>query len=262
MRKLSKLMLTLLMIAGVFGTANAQLIDEKDVTVTMDLQPVLQLDMTTANQLEFVFDDINEYYAGITNYAATILKVSSTVSWDLYAVGRSSGSTANGFWDQQIDYGSDNTNAINQLPLSLLELRQSQPNSGAGVATGISDYSAAFSPNRSPSAGNSLFTNPDGSITPPTADDKYIGGHAGTSGVAGDDFMPGGSYMTQTGTTSDYYYAMDYRILPGLPAIFPNAYSADGLTAQDIVTTTTDAGNYAEPGVYTMYVQYVLLEDQ
>ena len=178
MRKLSKLMLTLLMIAGVFGTANAQLIDEKDVTVTMDLQPVLQLDMTTANQLEFVFDDINEYYAGITNYAATILKVSSTVSWDLYAVGRSSGSSgvlAPGFWDQQIDYGSDNTNAINQLPLSLLELRQSQPNSGAGVATGISDYSAAFSPNRSPSAGNSLFTNPDGSITPPTADDKYIG---------------------------------------------------------------------------------------
>ena len=109
MRKLSKLMLTLLMIAGVFGTANAQLIDEKDVTVTMDLQPVLQLDMTTANQLEFVFDDINEYYAGITNYAATILKVSSTVSWDLYAVGRSSGSTAAGFWDQQIDYGDNNT---------------------------------------------------------------------------------------------------------------------------------------------------------
>jgi hypothetical protein len=160
MRKLSKLMLTLLMIAGVFGTANAQLIDEKDVTVTMDLQPVLQLDMTTANQLEFVFDDINEYYAGITNYAATILKVSSTVSWDLYAVGRSSGATADGFWDQQIDYGSDNTNAINQLPLSLLELRQSQPNSGDSAATGtFSDYSAAFSSNGVVSARNSLFTN-------------------------------------------------------------------------------------------------------
>ena len=261
MRKLSKLMLTLLMIAGVFGTANAQLIDEKDVTVTMDLQPVLQLDMTTANQLEFVFDDINEYYAGITNYAATILKVSSTVSWDLYAVGRSSGSTAGGFWDQQIDYGSDNTNAINQLPLSLLELRQSQPNSGDGGATGaFSDYSAAFSPNGIVSRANSLYVN-GGAITPPTADDKYIGGHAGTTGVAGADFMPGGSYMTQTGTTSDYYYAMDYRILPGLPAIFPNAGSADGTTPQDIVTSNA-AGNYAEPGVYTMYVQYVLLEDQ
>lgn len=262
MRKLSKLMLTLLITVGVFGTANAQLIDEKDVTVTMDLQPVLQLDMTTANQLEFVFDDINEYYAGITNYAATILKVSSTVSWDLYAVGRSSGSTAAGFWDQQIDYGDNNTNAIDQLPLSLLELRQSQPNSGDSGATGtFSDYSAAFSANGTVSAANSLFTNADGSITAPTAADKYIGGHAGTTGVAGADFMPGGSYMTQTGTTSDYYYAMDYRILPGLPAIFPNAASSDAATAQDIVTTNA-AGNYAEPGVYTMYVQYVLLEDQ
>jgi len=264
MRKLSKLMLTLLIIAGVFGTANAQLIDEKDVTVTMDLQPVLQLDMTTANQLEFVFDDINEYYAGITNYAATILKVSSTVSWDLYAVGRSSGSTAAGFWDQQIDYGDNNDNAIDRLPLSLLELRQSQPNSGDNAGTGIKDYSAAFSANTlntTPSPNNSLFTNTDGSITAPTVADKYIAGHDGTSGSAGEDFMPGGSYMTQTGTTSDYYYAMDYRILPGLPAIFPNAHSADGGTAQDIVTVS-GAGKYAEPGVYTMYVQYVLLEDQ
>ena len=266
MRKLSKLMLTLLIIAGVFGTANAQLIDEKDVTVTMDLQPVLQLDMTTANQLEFVFDDINEYYAGITNYAATILKVSSTVSWDLYAVGRSSGSTAPGFWDQQIEYGSgNNDNAIDQLPLSLLELRQSQPNSGAANAAaanvgGAVDYSSPFSANRTVSSDNSLFTNPLGGISPPEQTDKYIAGHkgAGTSG----DFMPGGSYMmTQTGTTSDYYYAMDYRILPGLPAIFPNAFSADGLTAKDI-ENSNNPGNYAEPGVYTMYVQYVLLEDQ
>ena len=228
----------------------------------MDLQPVLQLDMTTANQLEFVFDDINEYYAGITNYAATILKVSSTVSWDLYAVGRSSGSTAAGFWDQQIDYGNDNTNAIDQLPLSLLELRQSQPNNGDDSATGpFSDYSDSFSANSTVSAANSLFTNSDGSITAPTVADKYIAGHAGT-GIG--DFMPGGSYMTQNGTTSttsDYYYAMDYRILPGLPAIFPNAASADGVTAQDIVTSNA-AGKYAEPGVYTMYVQYVLLEDQ
>ena len=265
MRKLSKLMLTLLIIAGVFGTANAQLIDEKDVTVTMDLQPVLQLDMTTANQLEFVFDDINEYYAGITNYAATILKVSSTVSWDLYAVGRSSGSTQPGFWDQQIDYGSgNNTNAIDRLPLSLLELRQSQPNSGDANAvtagTDNTDYSAAFTPNELVNPRNSLFTNTDGSITAPTVADKYIAGHAGATGAG--DFMPGGSYMTQTGTTSDYYYAMDYRILPGLPAIFPNAHNADGGTAQDIVTTTGDSANYAEPGVYTMYVQYVLLEDQ
>lgn len=265
MRKQSKLLLTLLMLVGFVGVSNAQLIDEKDVTVTLDLQPVLQLDMTTANQLEFVFDDINEYYAGITQYAATILRVSSTVSWDLYAVGRSSGATAAGFWDQQIDYGNNNPNAIDQLPLSLLELRQNTPNSGATASSAtFVDYSAPFSANGTVSAANSLFANADGSITPPTTADKYIAGHAGTT--ASGDFMPGGSYLTAAtslgGTTSDYYYAIDYRILPGLPAIFPNAHSADGATAQDIVSTSLNAANYAEPGVYTMYVQYVLLEDQ
>lgn len=246
---------------GLAFAANAQLIDEKDVTVTMDLQPVLQLDMTTPNQIEFTFDEISEYYAGITQYAATILKVSSTVSWDLYAVGRSNGTNGAEFWDQQIDYGNNNPNAIPDLPLSLLELRQSQANSGDGAATGtFTDYSQAFSPAGTPSAGNSLYVN-GGAITPPTANDKYIAGHAGTSGTAGQDFIAGGSYMTQTGNTSDYYYAIDYRILPGLPAIFPNAADADGATFEDLVTANA-AGAYAEPGVYTMYVQYVLLEDQ
>ncbi len=59
---------------GLFSTVNAQLVDEKDVTVTLDLQPVFGVRMTTPNQIEFVFDDISEYYAGITQYAATVLK--------------------------------------------------------------------------------------------------------------------------------------------------------------------------------------------
>ena len=162
MKKPLKFLLSTLALVGFIATSNAQLIDEKDVAVTLDLQPVLQLDMTTANQLEFVFDDVNDYFAGITQYAATILKVSSSVSWDLYAVGRSSGATAAGFWDQQINYGNGNTNAINQLPLSLLELRQSQPNSGdanAVTAGTFTDYSAAFSPNGTVSTANSLFAN-------------------------------------------------------------------------------------------------------
>jgi hypothetical protein len=240
---------------------NAQLIDEKDVTITMDLQPVLQLDMTTPDQIEFVFDEINEYYAGITKYGATVLRVSSTVSWDLYAVGRSTGTNGPEFWDQQIDYGNNNPNAVPDLPLSLLELRQAQANNGDGAATGtFSDYSQAFSPATTPSAGNSLYVN-GGTNTAPTTADKYIGGHAGTSGVVGADFLPGGSYLTQTGITSDYFYVIDYRILPGLPAIFPNAADADGAVFEDIVTANA-AGSYAEPGVYTMYVQYILLEDQ
>ena len=244
-------------------SSSAQLIDEQDVTVTMDLQPVLQLDMTTPNQIEFVFDEINEYYAGITQYGATILKVSSTVSWDLYAVGRSTGTNGANFWDQQIDYGGSNANAIPDLPLSLLELRQNQPNNGDGAAAGpFSDYSQALSPSGTVSAGNSLYVN-GGTNTPPLAANKYIGGHAGTSGIAGDDFLPGGSYLTSTGTASDYYYSIDYRILPGLPAIFPNACQADGTTFEDLVTANPAVtGAYAEPGVYTMYVQYILLEDQ
>lgn len=260
MKKLTYLACTMLLI-GASSTVNAQLIDEKDVSITMDLQPVLQLEMTTPDQIEFVFDEINEYYAGITKYGATVLRVSSTVSWDLYAVGRSTGSNGPTFWDQQIDYGNNNPNAVPNLPLSLLEVRQSQANNGATAAAGaFADYSQAFSPTTTPSAGNSLYVN-GGTNTPPTTNDKYIGGHAGTSGVVGSDFLPGGSYLTQTGITSDYFYTLDYRIVPGLPAIFPMAATADGATFEDIVTANA-AGSYAEPGVYTMYVQYILLEDQ
>lgn len=259
MKKVS-LLTAAMMIAGM-TTVNAQLIDEKDVTVTLDLQPVLQLDMSTPDQIEFVFDDIDEYYAGITHYGATILKVSSTVSWDLYAVGRSTGTNGAEFWDQQIDYGNSNPNAIPDLPLSLLELRQAQPNNGDGSATGgFTDYSGAFAQSSAPAGGNSLYVNGGGNSAP-APENKYIAGHSGTSGVAGQDFIQGGSYMNQNGINSDYYYVIDYRILPGLPAVFPMAFDADGVTAEDIVSVN-GAGSYAEPGVYTMYVQYILLEDQ
>jgi len=254
--------LAVAVLATISVNSYAQFIDEKDVTITMDLQPILQLDMTTPSQIDFVFDDIDDYYAGITKYAATILKVSSTVSWDLYAVGRSNGTNGPEFWDQVITYnGGGASNAVDDLPLSLVELRQSQANNGDGAATGtFSDYNTAFPPVGTHNGANSLYVNA-GTNTPPTLDDKYIGGHKGTTGVAGDDFLPGGSYLTSTGTTSDYYYAIDYRILPGLPAIFPNAFDADAATAEDLVTVN-GAGAYAQPGVYTMYVQYILLEDQ
>ncbi|MBP9186353.1 MAG: hypothetical protein KBE91_03065 [Bacteroidia bacterium] len=243
--------------------AFAQLQDEKDVTITMDLQPILQLNMSTPNQVDFTFDNISEYYGGITKYGATILKVSSTVNWDLYAIGRSNGNVAAGFWDQQIKYGTGGTGATNRLPISLLELHQNQANNNAAAATGTyADYSAFFPPIASPSGSNSLYADPANTGTPPSAAHKYIAGHKGTTGVA-DDAVAGGSYLTAASgaLTSDYYYSIDYRIVPGLPAIFPMAYSADGATAEDLVTTN-GAGSYAQPGVYTMYVQYILLEDQ
>lgn len=213
--------------------------------------------MTTPNQIEFVFDDISEYYAGITQYAATVLKVSSTVSWDLYALGRSQAGTR--FMDQQVSY-SNPTNSIANIPMSALELRQNQANpsaAGTALAPPNYDYTSAFSTAGTPSATNSLYVNDAGAATPPpAATGKYIAGHSGNA-----DFVAGGSYLTAGSGAPNYYYTLDYRILPGLPAIFPNATAADGATFEDIVTANA-AGNFAQPGVYTMYVQYVLLEDQ
>ena len=256
MRNFSKLLSTVLLI-GLATTASAQLVDQKDVSITLDMQPVLELEMTTPNQIEFVFDDITKYQGGITQPGATILKVSATVNWDLYAVGRSE--TGNRFWDQQVSYGAT-SNSVADLPISLLEIKQSRANSGGGAGTGVQDYSSAFSTTQAAATGNnSLFVNNDGSATPPAIGNKYIAGHAGTTGIG--DTMTAGTYLNNSGTSSDFYYVLDYRIAPGLPATFPNAFQADSASPEDLVTTGT-ALSYAEGGVYTMYVQYVLLEDQ
>jgi len=256
MRKVIGLLVGMFLLSGVtFG----QLIDEKNVTVTMELQPVLQLNMTTPDQIEFVFDDIKDYYGGIIKYAATILKVSSSVTWDLYAVGTS---TNGQYWDQQIAYGTG-ANSTNQIPLSALELRQYEPNQYAQNATGAQvDYSNAFAPANVASPGiNSIYYSA-APYTAPGADQKYIQGTRGTAiDALGNpvDGAPGGSYLISVppaGSFSDYYFTIDYRIVPSLPAIFPNAGLNDG-TSEAIT-----GGLYAQPGVYTMNVKYILLEDQ
>lgn len=237
----------------------AQLIDEKNVTVTMDLQPVLQLNMSTPDQIDFVFDEISEYYGGIIKYGATTLKVSASVSWDLYAVGTSQLGT---FWDNQMQYNSTGGgNATANIPLSALELRQFGANiyhPTAGV--NYSDYSNAFQTVVYPVAiplplagMNSIYH----STTPyvsPAVTQKYIQGQFGTGVGMG---APGGSYLTSGAlNTSAYYFTIDYRILPGLPATFPCA----GTNA--VVSEAIVAPAYAAPGVYSMNVKYILLEDQ
>jgi hypothetical protein len=254
-----KKVLLIVSFLGMFSAFSfGQLIDEKNVTVTMDLQPVLQLNMTTSDQVDFVFDDIRDYYGGIIKYAATILKVSSSVSWDLYAVGTSQDGT---FWDQQMTYSGGGPNASNQLPLTLLELHQYEANAYAPTATGAQvDYSALFSPANTPAPGvNSIYASATPYTTPGVAE-KYIQGQFGTGVGEGAD---GGSYLTAVaaaGTFSPYYFTIDYRILPSLPAIFPNAGDNAGV-AQDLVSVN-GAGSYANPGVYTMNAKYILLEDQ
>jgi hypothetical protein len=259
--KMKRKLLSLVALATVASsTAFAQLQDEKNVTITMDLQPILQLNMQTPNQIDFVFDNINEYYAGITRYAATILKISSTVNWDLYAVGTSNGNVGATFWDQHIVYGTGGTGSSNQIPLNALELRQGTPNANAGAAGGaFADYRTPFPPAGFPAGSNSIYVAT--ANTPPSPLHKYIAGHKGTNGGVGDDGVAGGSYLTSLGLSSDYYYTIDYRLLPGLPAIFPMAFDNLGTNSLDLVTAN-GAGAYAQPGVYTMNVKYILLEDQ
>lgn len=240
---------------AIAGTSFGQLQDEKNVTMTMDLQPILQLEMNTPDQVDFVFDKMADYYGGITKYGSTILKINSTVAWDLYAVGTSNDGT---YWDKQMVYGTVDPLATEQLPLQLLELHQSEANASTTGATGFKkDYSSPFAPAPYTPGQNNIYA----SATPyvlPAATEKYIQGHNGSA-----DFAAGGSYLTQgSATNSLFYYVIDYRIVPGLPAIFPTA--ADNATVPtplDLVTANT-AGTYAQPGVYTMNVKYVLIENQ
>ena len=291
-----------------------QLIDEKNVSLTMDLQPILQLSMQGSDQIDFVFDDIYDYVGGITKFGATVLKVSSSVSFDLWATGLSQNTGATDFiWDNPVAYGGGGGTAVNTIPVTGVELHQFPPNptvtaaavcAGGAAYSNTSDYSASFTPATFVAYGvpaiqmpiivagnNTIYAS--GNTTPYAAPvdglaainaEKFIAGGAGTA--AGCQVV-GGTYLTQTGVptaaTAGYYFTMDYRILPGLPAVFPS-HNADIVThtgaggvaanaigaaeSTGLADANTSLGdiltytNFAAPGVYTMYVKYVLVQDQ
>ncbi len=228
------------------------LIAEFFVTITIDFQPILQLQMTTPTQVDFIFDNIQAYHSGIVKHSATILKVSSSVQWDLYAVATSQDGE---YWDSHILYPGGGINAVGDLPLSLLELHQHNNNIYAdgqdcNAATPC-DYSLPFLPKEVVQPGrNSIYYHGNPYIAPGT-NEKYIYGHTGTGPFQG---VPGGSYITDG--PNDYYFAIDYRILPGLPPVFPAAGDNDG-TPLELV-----GGQYAAPGVYSANVKFILMEDQ
>ena len=107
--------LTVAAITSVFAvnTSKAQLSDQEYVAVTMDLQGILELNMTTEPQVDFVFNTIQKYQVGITKYNATRLEVESTVPWDLYA------QPSTQYFTQQIAYGAG-TNGQGTLPSEVL----------------------------------------------------------------------------------------------------------------------------------------------
>lgn len=261
----------------------AQIADENNVTVTMELVPVLQLNMNTTDQISFVFDEIPEYIGGITKYGATILTVSSTVNWDLFASGTSgvhNANTLNRQWDFVVGYGPSTavTTGVGSrevLPLTALELRQfpsTTVNNGVG-GTQAAYYNTAFSAALGTATAwpnNIYVTSGVSPYTPSTAvTDPYIAGGATLT-----NYVDGGTYLTQTGSVgnTNYYFVIDYRIVPGLPAIFPKAGTTVGTDASHTLGATGAvfstnaaagvAGAYARPGVYTMNVKYLLIENQ
>jgi len=263
-------------LVSTLSVANAQKSNQQGVTIGMDLQPILQMNIDAPEMINFVFDEKNKYSKGITKDGATTIQVTSTVKWDLYAVGRSQGKSPNGtsFWDQEKSFGAS-VNSVADLPMSMVELRQRQVNNGdVNTTATYADYSQEFSNNFRPSAANSLYVSQNGTPTPPNKYGKYIAGHSGISDDITKGYMPAGSYVSDNGIGTNFEFVMDYRIVPVFPAIFPNAFSADASVSENIVASANAnsvmvggaAGNgnqaHAEPGVYTMTVQYVLLEDQ
>jgi hypothetical protein len=266
--------------------AFAQLQEEKNVTITMDLQPILQLKMEGPDQLDFTFDEINEYYAGIVKYGATVLKVSSTVTFDLWAAGLSQGQEGNFLWDNPVEYAATSGASVDAIPLTALELRQFPANPAVAATCGTvvalgSDYSDFFKPvtnaalSLMPGSNNSIYCPlPSAPYASPTStnalisSEKYIAGGTGTGagcGVNGGSYLLGGASLS-----SNFRYVMDYRILPNLPVTFPAGFianaansTADNITDADGASgLLADGSVYANPGVYTMYVKYILAQDQ
>jgi len=214
----------------------------------IEILPILQLKMSTSDQVDFIFSDIADYAAGITRYGATVLSVSSSLDWDLMAVGTSSLNEATSgvspFWDQNLSYSALGSADI---PLRVLELHQI-PENPTAFGVGL-DYSPAFT--IPPSGNNYITVGSQGlgvitfSTAPAPPANRTIAGNWGLTGAA-ESVVPG-SYLPipGAGPVRDYRYVISYRITPGLPVRF------NGIMVVD-----------AQPGYYTMQIRYLLSEDQ
>lgn len=222
-------------LAGMLTTveSKAQLSDQEYVAVTMDLQGILELNMTTEPQVDFVFNTIQKYQVGITKYNATRLEVEATVPWDLYA------QPSTQYWTQQIAYGSG-VNGQSLLPSEILEMQSIQANSVLAPLTFNSFVGLT----------SNLGANTS-SLTPSTNTQFLAGEYA--QGVTS-SYTPGTS--TQSPLTNKFL--VHYRIKPGVPANFPDLTTQYATLAGLTFTATTP---YAQPGFYDLEVVYTLTED-
>ena len=306
-----------LLFAGtlIFGSVNSQILSEQNVTINMDLQPVLQLELEGPEVIDFNFTEIRDYRDGITRYGANILKASASVSFDLWASGFSQGlnacTTPAMCWDVLAAYGNGGANSTTNLPMSVLEIHQLPTNpsiaaslvdpltfcgsSGAIAANSDMDYSEDFQDINGAGVGNNgVFFNVNGNPYFAPDDvaagehDKYIAGGKGLANgcqQAGGTWLQGAVNTDGLNTTealaftnTGYYFVLDYRLAPGLPAIFPMASSVGGrvgnatsptqaaVTAAavdfDFLDQPNHPGSYVQGGSYQMNIKYIMVEDQ
>ena len=234
MKKITRvLVLTALTGVLVVNTSKAQLSAQEYVAVTMDLQGILELNMTTEPQVDFVFNTIQKYQVGITKYNATRLEVESTVPWDLYA------QPSTQYFTQQIAYGAG-TNGQGTLPSEILEMQAIQANSVAAPLT----FNSFIGLSSDGGANTASLT--------PTVNTQFLAGEF-AQGVTS-------SYAPATSTASPLTnkFLIHYRIKPGVPANFPDLTAQYPFVALSTFNVFTP---YAQPGFYDLEVVYTLTED-
>ena len=202
--------------------SKAQLTDEEYAYVTMDLQGILNLTMTTDPTVNFTFKSIPDYANGLIKFNATKLDVDATVAWDLFAYA----STDN--WTQVDAYS---TNGQATLPAEILEMQSVQPNASAAT----NDFNALVSLKGLTNSGVV------GGI--PVAATQFMAGMVGTA--AGESYAPGSAEANP----STNQFRIHYRLKPSIPASFPNS------------TVALAAPGFAQAGYYYLEVVYSLVED-
>lgn len=217
-----KKLLAIVALAAFATQSKAQLSDEEYAYVTMDLQGILNLTMTTDPTVNFVFKTIPEYQQGIIKFNATKLDVDATVAWDLFAY------ASTDTWTQ-VDAYSTNGNPV--LPAEILEMQSIQPNTSAATNSFNSLVSLK-------GLGNSGVT---GGV--PVAATQFLAGMVGTAALQ--SYAPGAAAANPLTNQ----FRVHYRLVPGIPATFPN-------TTVPLVGTA-----FAQSGYYYLEVVYALVED-
>ena len=219
---MKKKLLVLLAFAAFAIQSQAQLSDEEYAYVTMDLQGILNLTMTTDPTVNFTFKSIPDYQNGIIKFNATKLDVDATVAWDLFAYA----STDN--WTQVDAYS---TNGQSTLPAEILEMQSMNANSTAAT----DNFNTLISLKGLTNSGVA------GGI--PAATTQFLAGMVGTA--AGESYAPGAAGSNP----STNQFRVHYRLKPGIPASFPNS------------TVALAAPGFAQSGYYYLEVVYSLVED-